>query len=56
MGCKCIECKYNGVVRDNHDDLHAICVCAESEKFLKEISFAWDECGHGEAETEDEGC
>ena len=54
MGCMCIDCKHNDIVRDNHDELHAICICAESENFLKVIHFALDNCDHGEVETEDE--
>ena len=49
----CIDCKHNDIIRDNHDELHAICTCAESENFLKGISFAWSECDFGEKEQEE---
>ena len=50
----CMHCKHNDIVRDNHESLHVICTCSESEKFLKEVSYVWDECDFGEVE-EDEG-
>ena len=40
MGCECMECKFVNVVRDNHEDLHPICVSQESDNFLKEIDYA----------------
>ena len=57
-GCMCMDCKHNDIVRDNHDNLHRICTCAESEYFLKKVSPAWGECDSGEVdmgESEDEG-
>lgn len=53
MGCMCMDCKHNDIVRDNHDNLHPICTCAESENFLKPISYIWGECDSGEVETEE---
>ena len=54
MGCMCMECKHLKVVRDNHNDTHSICICAESEAFLKPVDIAFGECDVGEVETEDE--
>ena len=54
MGCMCMDCKYNDIVRDNHDELHPICTCVESENFLKPVSYVWTECDAGEVEMEDE--
>lgn len=53
MGCMCADCKHNDIVRDNHDNLHTICTCAESKNFLKKVSVFWDECDSGEVETEE---
>lgn len=61
MGCMCMECKFYDVVTDNHDDLHSICTCRESENFLTEIEIAFDNCDlgivddYGESEEEDNG-
>lgn len=52
--CKCCECKYCDVLEDNHHRLHRICVCAESENFLKRVSILWDECNDGKKESEEE--
>lgn len=54
MGCMCLECKHTDIVRDNHDVPHPICVCAESENFLKRADYICGECDAGEVETEDE--
>lgn len=47
MGCRCLKCKFYSVVSDNHDDLHSICVCKESDDFLKEIEIAFHNCDYG---------
>ena len=52
MGCMCLECKHTDIVRDNHDVPHPICVCAESENFLKRADYICGECDAGEVETE----
>lgn len=52
MGCICIDCKFREVVRDNHDDLHCICVCRESGFFLEKVS-AFDSCDFGMVEDEE---
>lgn len=54
MGCMCMECSYNDIVRDNHGELHRICTCRESEDFLKEVStFGECDCGEVDVESED---
>jgi hypothetical protein len=53
MGCICIDCKFREVVQDNHDDLHGICVCRESEFFLKKVSAVFDSCDFGMVEDEE---
>lgn len=51
----CLFCKFsNAVVRDNHDDLHCICTCRESENFLKPIEIAFDTCDCSEMESDEE--
>ncbi|MBQ9760123.1 MAG: hypothetical protein IJW16_02110 [Clostridia bacterium] len=42
-----MDCKFYDVVRDNHGQLVAICLCRESENFLHEISVAFDNCDFG---------
>lgn len=54
MDCDCLFCKYTEVVRDNHDNTHTICVCEESENFLKPVSIVWGKCDEGEKETDEE--
>lgn len=54
MGCMCMDCKHNDVITNNHEKLIRICTCEESEKYLKPVSIVFDECDHGEVETEDE--
>ena len=54
MGCMCIDCKHTDIVRDNHGELHNICVCQESDHFLHRVSVAWNECDAGEIETYEE--
>ena len=43
----CAECKFTQCIKDNHEELHPICVCKESENFLKKISYAFDNCDSG---------
>ena len=50
MGCMCAECKYNDVISNNHDELVRICTCKESEKYLKHVHIAFDDCDHGEVD------
>ena len=54
MGCMCMECAFREIVQDNHDDLHGICVCRESEFFLKKVSAVFDSCDSGMVEDEEE--
>lgn len=54
MGCECLRCKHADVVTDNHEEHHSICICRESENFLKPISIVWDSCEHGEVERYEE--
>lgn len=49
----CIDCKHNDIVRDNHDETHVICTCAESPAFLKPVSYIWSECDFGEVDKEE---
>ena len=51
MGCMCMDCKYREIVTDNHDNLHGICVCAESENFLTKVF--WEDCDFGEVDMEE---
>ena len=51
MGCMCLECKYTDIVRDNHDVPHPICVCADSENFLKRADSIFVEFDSGEVES-----
>lgn len=51
MGCMCAECSYNDIVRDNHDNLHRICTCCESEYFLQKVSTAFGECDFGRVDA-----
>ncbi len=53
MGCMCMDCSYNDIVRDNHGELHCICTCCESEDFLKEVSIAFGECDFGKVDVEE---
>ena len=53
MGCMCAECKYWEVVRNNHDELVNICVCRESENYLKNIDIAFCNCDHGKVDDEE---
>lgn len=53
MGCQCLYCKHVAVVKDNHGTYHSICVCEESESFLKAISLL-ENCDHGEVESDEE--
>lgn len=56
MGCMCMDCKHNDIVRDNHDNLHRICTCAESKYFLTKVYTVWGECDSGEIDMgESEG-
>jgi hypothetical protein len=47
-----MDCKHNDIVRDNHDGLHRICTCAESENFLHKVEI-WGECDSGEVEMDE---
>lgn len=57
MGCMCMECLFTQYVRDNHDDVAAICACRESENYMKRVSIAFDSCDSGIIEDfgEEEG-
>ena len=46
-GCMCLECKYAEVLTDNKERYHNICVCQESDNFLKEVEIAFDSCEYG---------
>ena len=54
MGCMCMDCKHNDVITNNNEKMIRICTCEESENYLKHVSIVFDECDHGEVETEDE--
>lgn len=47
MGCVCAECKFAVVIRDNHNKVLSVCVCRESDNFLRELSIAFDNCELG---------
>ena len=49
---ECLYCKFETVIRDNHDDLHCICTCAESENFLTKIDLVFCQCDFGEKEDD----
>jgi hypothetical protein len=51
MSCKCMDCKHNDIVTDNHDKTHLICTCAESKHFLQKVSMAFGECDFGEVDV-----
>ena len=53
-GCMCMECEYLEVVIDNYNQTHSICVCRESDNFLKTVDLAWENCDFGEVETADD--
>ncbi len=49
----CLFCKHSdAIVEDNHGDLHTICSCRESEKFLTKVKIAFDRCDCEEMEME----
>lgn len=48
MGCMCYECRFAVTGKDNHNKLIEICVCRESDNFLKELDLAFDNCEVGE--------
>ena len=49
----CIDCKHNDIVRDNHDNAHVICTCAESPNFLGKVSYVFSGCDYGEADKKE---
>lgn len=49
----CLFCKHsNGILKDNHGNLHTLCTCIESENFLKEVEIAFDRCDFEEREDD----
>ena len=47
MGCMCMECIYEEILTDNNGHLFAICTHRKSDKFLKELEHAFDNCELG---------
>lgn len=50
----CCQCKHHKIITDNHDKLHGMCGCVESEDFLKEVDCAFHSCEYGERDIEEE--
>ena len=50
----CMSCRWYDVIRDNHEHTVAICVCRESELFLKQVDIAFDGCDNGIQDDEEE--
>lgn len=49
----CLYCKFsNAIISDNHNDLHTLCSCAESENFLKRLDIVFDGCDCGQKEDD----
>lgn len=54
-GCMCAECEFAKLLKDNHKKEIAICMCRESEYFLRELDFYMDNCDFGIVEGSEEG-
>lgn len=54
MGCMCAECRFVRILQDENGDLFSVCTNRKSEEFLKEISFAFDNCEVGMVEDYEE--
>ena len=52
---ECLDCKHTYVVKDSHGDYHTICLCVESDDFLRPVDIVFGGCDYGESEEEDYG-
>lgn len=46
----CGDCQYAKICQDENGELFSFCCNRKSENFLKEISFAFDNCDYGKVE------
>lgn len=50
---ECLDCKHAYPLKDSHGGYHSVCICVESEAFLKPVDVVFDGCEYGEPEEED---